>query len=472
MPNTDLDIAVKSQAGNGKPKICKLVTIFSLALFSLAYDQNSIAQPKLEINLVRPSWTFDVTSAPLEKREAKLDPSESGLATTLRPLLDSGDYQGVTRVIAEQTTQGQSFSPALNHILGQVYMTLEDFDRAELAFVAAVADMPDFARAHQLLGLIYLQKKEYENARKHLSRAITLGISDAQTFGQLAFVNLENHSPWSAISGYQQALLLDPSNRQWQQGLLYALINAKNFSAAQALVDEMLEVDPENRTLWLQSSNIALTREDSISALTRLEIALLLGPSDPANEAVAASLHLQHGSTARAVELLLGDMAGDGNYFNLFEETAGWLVYRKQWDLAERLLTDGLDTWADLSAGQESRLIAHLGAISLARGQDGVAAKFLLKAIEGDPVNGQALLSLAELQGRRGKYIQASLFFTRAAALEGFTERALLSHAQLAIDQQDYDQALLLLRKAYRRNPAREDLNQNIKTLERIALND
>ena len=50
--------------------------------------------------------------------------------------------------------------------------------------------------------------------------------------------------------------------------------------------------------------------------------------------------------------------------------------------------------------------------------------------------------------------------------------RALLSHAQLAIDQQDYDQALLLLRKAYRRNPAREDLNQNIKTLERIALND
>ena len=154
MPHTDLIIAVKSQPGNGKRKMCYLVKILSLMLFSLAYDQNSIAQPKLEINLIRPSWTFDVTSTPLEKREAKLDSNENGLATTLRPLLDSGDYQGVTRVIAEQTTQGQAFSPALNHILGQVYMTLEDFDRAELAFVAAIADMPDFARAHQLLGLI------------------------------------------------------------------------------------------------------------------------------------------------------------------------------------------------------------------------------------------------------------------------------------------------------------------------------
>lgn len=449
----------------------QLCAAVALTLPAWVSAQEFSAAPMLKIELARPSWTFAVTSTPLESREAKLDPAESELAELLRPLLDAGDYRGVAEVMAEPSRQGQDYSPALNHIMGQVYMTLEDYDQAETAFTAALAAMPDFARVHQLLGLIYLQRQDNAKAQQHLSRAIALGIADAQTFGQLAFTNLESYSPWSAISGYQQALLLDPGNSQWQQGLLYALINAKNFSAAQALLDEMLESDPDNRELWLQSSNIALSAGNSLAALARLEIALQLGEADAANEAVAARLHLQHGSSARAVELLLGEMSKDSNYFALFEETAGWLIYQQQWELAERLLAEGKNRWVSLNATQQSQLNAHLGSIALARDDDDAAVEFLTEALDADPGNGQALMSLAELEGQRGRTVQASLYYTRAAALESFAERARLAHAQLAIDQQDYELALGLLREAFRQNPARDDLNQNIQTLERIALN-
>ena len=439
--------------------------------FATAFAQNVPERPALEITLSEPSWVFEVRNTPLEAREANLDPSENELASVLRPLLEGEDYRAAADILEAEAAQGRSFSAALNYILGQVYMSLEEFDNAESTFLAALQAMPDFARVHQLLGLINMQGRDYAGAREHLSRAIALGLADAQTYGQLAFANQEAHSPWSAINGYQQALLLDPGNRQWRQGLLYALIGARNFAAAQALVDEMLAAEPDNRALWLQSSNIALSDERPLEALTRLEIALKMGESDPDNQVVAAQLHLQHGSKARAVELLLDSIEDNSPYFDVFEESVAWLIYRQQWELSEKLVGSGMDGWNDLSMARRSRLYAHRGAIALARERNEDAADFLMRAIENDPVNGGALMSLAELEAQRGRAIQAGLYYTRAAALEGFEERGLLGHAQLAIDHRDYEQALTLLREAYRLNPARDDLYRNIQALERITLN-
>ncbi|MBN4075989.1 hypothetical protein JYU22_05355, partial [Gammaproteobacteria bacterium AH-315-E17] len=230
---------------------------------------------------------FDVSTEVMEEREPRLDPNESVLGDALRPLLNNGDYQASALLMETAIADGAVLSPALQHILGQVYMALQDNSNAKQAFLNAIDVMPNFTRAHQRLGLIYLQEQAYDNARTHLSKTIELGAADAETYGQLAFANLQDYSAWSAINGYQQALLLEPDNQQWQQGLLFSLISAKHFPAAQALIDEMLSKDQDNRELWLQSSNIALNNDAPLSALTRLEIALKMGASsenDAANQ--------------------------------------------------------------------------------------------------------------------------------------------------------------------------------------------
>ena len=433
--------------------------------------QEAADYQNLSIQLDAPEWVFNVSSAVLQGREPQLDPSENALGGELRELLNAGDYQGAIQVMEAARAEGQTFGAALNHILGQVYMSEQDYPRAEAAFLAAVEQMPDFARAHQRLGLIYLQNKDFAKAREHLSRAISLGIADAQVFGQLAYANLQDYSAWSAIQGYQLALLLEPGNAQWQQGLLFALVNARHFAAAQALVDEMLMADQDNRALWLQSANIALNNDDAKSALSRLEVALQLGESDPANQVVAAQLHLQHGSSRRAVELMQASLSAGVEYYEPVSEAINWLIYQQQWQDAEQLVHAGLESWSNLSSERESTLLTHRGRIARARDDNEAAGRYLQSAVERNPANGEALLALAELESSQQQYVQAAMHYTRAEAIEEVTERALLGHAQVALDQRDYRQAVELLRRAYQLNPTRADINQNIQTLERIIRN-
>jgi tetratricopeptide (TPR) repeat protein len=67
-------------------------------------------------------------------------------------------------------------------------------------------------------------------------------------------------------------------------------------------------------------------------------------------------------------------------------------------------------------------------------------------------------------------YSRAELMFQRASAFDLHRENALISLAQLAIDQENFERALALLRDVVSRNPARTDLRRNVDTLENLVL--
>jgi hypothetical protein len=60
--------------------------------------------------------------------------------------------------------------------------------------------------------------------------------------------------------------------------------------------------------------------------------------------------------------------------------------------------------------------------------------------------------------------------FQRASAFDLQRENALVSLAGLAVDQQNFERALTLLREVVSRNPARTDLQRNVDILENIVL--
>ena len=94
--------------------------------------------------------------------------------------------------------------------------------------------------------------------------------------------------------------------------------------------------------------------------------------------------------------------------------------------------------------------------------------KLYEQAIKLAPTNGKALIALAEHYQKNNDYTQAQMLFIRAASLEGFAERAFVGHAQVYIEQKNYNQAATMLRKALKLNPSRQDLVQNIRLLDRM----
>ena len=350
----------------------KLITgylVSALALTSLAYSSISIASNQqnspsarkpLKINNIKieqlsPVWSLPAGNNPLLQRDAKLLPVEQPLALAIRPLLNQKDYAGALAAI-ELVNKPEyepepilSLSPALLQVKGQIYLSLDKDEQAKESFLAAIAQLPDFIRAHKSLAVIYIKQKDYQQARDHLVKTITLGEGDAQLFGYLAYINLQLSTPWSAIAGYEQALLLEPENQQWQQGLLYSLISAKDNHAAKAMLNEMLQKTPNDARLWLQRSRISLDDNTPLDALTSMEMAVRLGNQDADNLIATAQLHLNHGSVSRAAELMAQLLtqwqqkkpyvtSKNTEHFDAIESVIAWLVYEKHWPEAKKLL--------------------------------------------------------------------------------------------------------------------------------------
>jgi tetratricopeptide (TPR) repeat protein len=194
-----------------------------------------------------------------------------------------------------------------------------------------------------------------------------------------------------------------------------------------------------------------------------------LGDDSVANEQVAATLHMEQGSIARAVELLKSALAADLDF--LFADQAlSWLSYEDEWDYFRELLASA-DARRDLLDDlQRSRLQMHRGSLLLHDGNRRAAIAALQEAVELDASNAEALMTLGQAYRDERDYNRAELMFQRASAFDLQRENALVSLAGLAVDQQNFERALTLLREVVSRNPARTDLQRNVDILENIVL--
>lgn len=467
-----------------------LIIISQSAFAGLNQQSQPIKKPikinSIGIKQLAPVWTMTTGSDPLSQRDAKLLPAEQSLALTLRPLLDKKDYTAALIAIVDAKKEEYqpepllALSPALLQIQGQIQLSLDQYEQAKQSFLAAIGLLPDFIRAHKSLAVIYIKEENYQQARQHLVKTITLGEGDAQLFGYLAYINLQLSTPWSAIAGYEQALLLEPDNKQWQQGLLYSLISAKDNHAAKAMLNEMLQKTPDDARLWLQRSKISLDDNTPLDALTSMEMAVRLGNTDADNLIATAQLHLNHGSVSRAAELMAQllsqwqqqkpfDANKNVEHFNAIESVIAWLIYEKHWPEASLLLTHSKQFTGKLTELQQSQLKLHTASLP-GKSQQQII-KLYEAAIALAPTNGQALIALAEHYQKQNNYNQAQLLFVRAATIPGFAERAYIGHAQVFIEQKNYQQAAKMLRKALKINPSRQDLVYNISLLDRMNNN-
>lgn len=451
-------------------KTCALtVGVFWLATANYAHA-------KIEIKLQQPTWEFLLHNHPLAAEQgstqAQLASSERHFASRIQPLLAAQKYDAVLKAFNDRDIKNDS--AALRQLRGQVLLSMQRPKEAETALLAAIELMPNLALAHRSLSMVYMVEKRYAAASKHLRKTIELGVADAQVYGQLAYVNLQQGQAASAIAGYQYALMLDGDNLQWQQGLLYALINSQAFDQAQALLEGMIVATPNDTNLWLQRGQIALKQQRTQQALSSLETALLLGENNTDNIATIAQLHIQSGSPARAVSLLANNIkqfAADPSKLDVVDQVCAWLAYQKKWQQLASLTHAVQTNKAKLPSHHRSRFAVYAAQVALSKGKTKHATKLLEHSLENNPSNGEALLTLANILRNQQRTQRAALYYVRAEALPEYKERALLGRAQLEIDTNNYPEALRLLRLTAQINPTRTDVQANIQSLENLVRN-
>jgi tetratricopeptide (TPR) repeat protein len=391
-------------------------------------------------------------------------------------LLEAGDPAGVLRgrvgpgrLPIPTLAGGEDISATLLYLVGAVYLSLERYVPAEAALKAALAALPDYLRVHEALALLYVRTERYEEARAHLNRAAELGLNTADLYGTLGYLNYTTGNYWGAVNAYQQALTMQHDNRDWEGGLLSALNETRQYAAALALVEQMLQDEPNDPDLWLWRAHMSLNADRRESALMSLETAIRLGDDSVANKQVCATLHLERGSLGRAVQLLKSAAAEDLD-FQFIDQALAWLGYEDEWDYFRELSASLDDRRSSLTELQRSRALTHRASLQLHDGNRQAARESLQEAVELDASNAEALMALAQTYRDERDYTRAELMFQRASAFDLHRDNALVSLAQLAIDRQDFERALGLLRDVVSRNPARTDLQRNVDTLENLVL--
>jgi tetratricopeptide (TPR) repeat protein len=481
-----------------------------LGIFALGPAANA-AEPELSIELPDVELTLPIVSPPHFQKEGLPYLSENVLVTELLTLIGAQDYEAALALAKEESgpelalietgdpagallagarpgrftnvidrggaraleepvpAGGDGISAAVLFLVGHVYLMLERYVPAETALKAALVPLPDYLRVHEALALLYLRTERHAEARVHLNRAAELGLNTPSLHASLGYINGEAKNWWGAVSAYSQALAMQHDNRNWQSGLLQALNETQQYAAGLALVEQMLQGEPNDAGLWLYRAHMSLNADQRGLALTSLEAAIRLGDDSVANKQVAATLHMERGSIGRAVELLKSASAEDLD-FQFMDQALTWLVYEGEWDYFRELLASVDERPSPLTDSQRSRVLAHRASLELNDGDRQAATALLREAVQLDASNAEALMILGQAYRDDRDHARAELMFQRASTFELQRENALVSLAQLAIDQENFERALALLRDVVSRNPARTDLQRNVDVLENLVL--
>lgn len=425
----------------------------------------SAAASEFELHLAAPEFVLPQFTGPYTDREASISPEEYETAERLKSLLEAGQKQEVLEEL--EGYYDIELSPAMLALKGQIYTSLGIYEKAEATYLGVLRRQPQLVRVHSDLAQLYLVQDKFAEARKHFSRAVELGSNDAIVHGQLAYLNLTQFGPFSAISSYQAAMAIEPENQQWQRGLLAALTQANMFESAQALLKELIVKRPDDSQLWLNGAALALHKGDYKEALVGLEMAITLGDDDSRNLKTAAQLHLQLGHNDRALVLLNQGVKKQGLAFEVIDEAVDWLIQTRALAEARELLDLTSPRINDLNSKERSRYYKQLASLSQAdRTAD--AEAYYLKSLAADPANGEALVAYAEYLAEAKRSVEAELIYMRAEAIQTVEKEAMLGRAQLYIDQRDYTSALNILSDVLRRYPAMRELIDNIETLESV----
>ena len=369
--------------------------------------------------------------------------------------------------------KGESRSSALyDFTIGSIYFQQDNLGAAAEWYGKAVTKWPAFLRAQKNLGIVYVRSNAYDKAIAPLTAAIDLGAADGVTFGLLAHAYSMTEQYVAAEGAYRQAMMLQPETLDWKSGLARCLFKERKFDEAAALCGDMIRRDPSRTDLWLLQASAWLSLRQPLKAAENYEI---LDRSNQASTACLNTLgdiYVNEGVPELAVTAYQRALAKDGASGDpgVSLRNTEVLVSRSAFTEASSLLSRIKETFGEkLGASEKKRVLKLEARIAAAAGQTGdEQAKLLEEIVSLDPLDGEAILLLAQHYSRTGNMDKACFACERAEGIEKFEPDAKLRHGQILVKAGKYQEALPLLKRAQELKP-RDDVQRYIEQVERAA---
>jgi tetratricopeptide (TPR) repeat protein len=405
-----------------------------------------------------------------------------GVNTEIEPKLTAVEYEQMQKVLDAMSEDDdtakaeklllknckESSSATFEFTLANIYFQQDKLDDALFRYNQAIEQFPNYRRAYKNAGLIYVRNGEFKKAIPYLTKTIELGGHSGIAYGLLGFAYGSTENQLCAESAYRQAILLDPETIDWQLGLARSFFKQQKFGDAVSLCNVLLEKKPDNGDFWLLQANAYLGLKQPMRAAENYEYVNAMGQATSESMTMLGDIYVneEHWDMAadaylRAFELDNGAQPGKAL------RAAKILASRGSLEQSTRILNRVAEKKSALDKADLKELLKLQARVAVADGGGDDVVAILEEVVEVDPLDGEALILLAQHYGRNEPE-KAVFYYERAANIEKYEAEAKLYHGQLLVGQAKYVDALPLLRRAYELKP-RSDIQDYVKQVERIA---
>ncbi|KAM3108270.1 tetratricopeptide repeat protein [Phormidesmis sp. 146-33] len=192
----------------------------------------------------------------------------------------AGDWETVEQICQQILQQFPDQLEALE-LLGMLYCQTHQFEQAIAYYNTVLALNPDNASAHYNIGTAFSKLEQYEPAIAHYQQSIKLDSSFYQSHYNLGNAYQSQGNDEAAIACYQTVLKLKPDHRQAIHNLGACLQNLEQVEEAIAAFQKALALKPDH-ALTHNSLGDAYRRSGRLDEAVRcLKRAIALDPNFP-----------------------------------------------------------------------------------------------------------------------------------------------------------------------------------------------
>jgi arylsulfatase A-like enzyme/Flp pilus assembly protein TadD len=169
-----------------------------------------------------------------------------------------GRSREAVAVLEEAVSRGVT-DLSLLALLGSYLLEISDLPRALGILEGLASDHPEFAEAHNYLGVAYARMGRGDEAEREFARVLDLDPSSASAENNLGTLALGRGDDASAVRHLERALELDPASASASNGLGVARARAGDLDGAIAAWKRAVELSPTQFDAML---NLARALED------------------------------------------------------------------------------------------------------------------------------------------------------------------------------------------------------------------
>ena len=431
----------------------------------------------------------------LPRVEPKVDQEEAMLIAELSEILAAQKFkEAESRLLTfveerknpeDPNVEGKDVSAALIFTLGNLYYQNGRNEDAELAYKTALKRFPEYRRAHKNLALLYARSDRIAEATPHLIKAMALGDSDHLSYGLLGHAMLADDKALAAEAAFRQAYLINPKERDWQVGLVQALLVKEDWSQAARMMQSLIDDNPDNPTMWKQQANCYIQMGEVMRAAENYEVLKLKGITDEISLNTLGDIYSNQEEPLLALGAYLSAIRiSEIVDINRALKSAGYLLQLEAPEEAAKLIsTLRAQTEETLSADQKTAIFVVESNIAESEGRLEDAAELLKEALKISPTSGESRLRLGEIYGKLAEEAieedEAKAFRIEARAnlslVIGDSDpsvgyKANLRLASMLVKSQNYIDALPLIEEAIRlKKGSKESIEQYKRRVERAA---